>query len=628
MRILAAAFVILLVGCPESDQRIPSRTSVTRYSESAGSGEVQTLNGQAAVACGDLIYQWTQAAGPTVQLAGNPGQSPTFVAPNVTEPTILTFNVVASASGSVTIEVLPVTTDAALDQAIDVGLDAAPDQPSDVGPDVADAQPIDTRPPPLGVFSDVTVASGLAAIVGHEPALSWCFGVTMEDIDGDGANDIFVGNHGPARRLAFGSSTGSFTEGVLPSWNAQTWHDIIFDFDNNGLQDIAQLFDSVDYAIMRHLGGRQFVATGKSDTIQTYSNGMAWSDWNGDGLLDYAMTKQTGGNRWWAGTGAGKFSLAAGNYGITSTAHGTTSALFAADLNGDDLPDFLLQEATRTTTAVRVALNSTNPKGGPATFAAPSDAGLVNANGPAIALGDFDNDGDLDVFSMGETAASWSRLGYGLFRNDGTGHFAEVTAEAGLPTGTRAVSIYQVLYLHSAFLDFDGDGWLDIVAIEEAADRLFRNDGAGHFVEVTGQYGFGGAQPSGRPSRLSIGDLDGDHAQDIVTMRSVYGSPCDVRVFHNGVRTDNGLSVKLSGAVLKNAIGSKLYLYERNPDGNNGALAGYREVILSTTHRAPLEQYFALQLGKSYNLTARFWPSGATVETLDIRPGRIVITEP
>jgi len=88
------------------------------------------------------------------------------------------------------------------------------------------------------------------------------------------------------------------------------------------------------------------------------------------------------------------------------------------------------------------------------------------------------------------------------------------------------------------------------------------------------------------------------------------------------------LAVKLQGQLIKNALNSKLYLYAANGDGSNGALRAYREVLLSTSHRAPLEQYFALQAGKAYNLVAKFWPSGEMVTRSLVSPGLLVIGEP
>jgi hypothetical protein len=115
---------------------------------------------------------------------------------------------------------------------------------------------------------------------------------------------------------------------------------------------------------------------------------------------------------------------------------------------------------------------------------------------------------------------------------------------------------------------------------------------------------------------------------DFVTMRAGDGPPCTVQLWRNDVSPADGLVVKLVGKDIKNAIGSKLFLYEARSDGDDGPLVAYREVLLSTTHRAPLEQYFALPGGKSYNQRAKFWPSGTVVDRPDVKPGRIVLSEP
>jgi hypothetical protein len=273
-----------------------------------------------------------------------------------------------------------------------------------------------------------------------------------------------------------------------------------------------------------------------------------------------------------------------------------------------------------------VVKNTTATRGGTASFAKLGDAGLDGLPGPAVALGDFDNDGDLDVFGMGSAADDLATLRYGLYRNDGTGHFTDVTAASGLPTAGRTTNVYLVLYLQSVFVDFDGDGLLDILAVEESADRLFRNLGDGRFQEVTATHGLDGKRVYARPARFHSGDFDGDI--DFVTMRAGDNPPCTVQLWRNDVSAPDGLIVKLLGKGIKNAIGSKLFLYEAKSDGSNGPLAAYREVLLSTTHRAPLEQHFALPAGKSYNLRAKFWPSGTVVDRADVKPGRVVISEP
>jgi len=96
---------------------------------------------------------------------------------------------------------------------------------------------------------------------------------------------------------------------------------------------------------------------------------------------------------------------------------------------------------------------------------------LANMNG-ALSWGDYDQDGDPDLF------AAWG-IGTGshLFRNDGPGTFVELTGSAltGLPIARVG-----------AWADYDNDGDLDIfVGMDKSPCKLFRNDGGDVFVDVT-----------------------------------------------------------------------------------------------------------------------------------------------
>ena len=109
----------------------------------------------------------------------------------------------------------------------------------------------------------------------------------------------------------------------------------------------------------------------------------------------------------------------------------------------------------------------------------------ILANAMGIAAGDYDNDGDLDLY-FSNTGASYGSAGPPtLLANVGRGRFEDVRT-AGVNADAWSWG--------TEFLDFDSDGWLDLyLGVEYSTisgdDRLFRNRGDGSFADVTDRSG-------------------------------------------------------------------------------------------------------------------------------------------
>ncbi|MCI0589954.1 MAG: VCBS repeat-containing protein [Planctomycetes bacterium] len=121
----------------------------------------------------------------------------------------------------------------------------------------------------------------------------------------------------------------------------------------------------------------------------------------------------------------------------------------------------------------------------------PFDADSISA----MAVGDVDGDGDLDLYLGG----SWTYLSQPdrLYINSGAGAFVPTVGQLpGSLVGSRAVVLG----------DVDGDGDLDAFLGNGGQDRLALNDGSGNFVDATSQ-----VPPNVDDTRaVALGDVDGD----------------------------------------------------------------------------------------------------------------------
>jgi hypothetical protein len=196
----------------------------------------------------------------------------------------------------------------------------------------------------------------------------------------------------------------------------------------------------------------------------------------------------------------------------------------------------------------------------------------AGAYGMGAATGDYDNDGDLDLFvtAFGPDV---------LYRNNGDGTFTDVTTEAGVSDPLWSTS--------AAFLDYDRDGFLDLFvanyldftiadnkvchdpvgtrdycsprAYRPVPDRLYRNDGRGRFVDVSQSAGI--VRADGNGLGVTVGDYNGDGWLDIYVANDATANQLWINQ-HDGTFADEGL---LSGAAV-NAAG--------NPEGSMGIASG------------------------------------------------------
>ncbi len=145
---------------------------------------------------------------------------------------------------------------------------------------------------------------------------------------------------------------------------------------------------------------------------------------------------------------------------------------------------------------------------------------LLESVGGGVALLDFDQDGDLDIFLTGggRFVGEPTRIdGYpsALYRNEGSMTFPDATRESGLGDET--------LYTHGAAVgDFDRDGWPDLLVAGLGGVRLFRNRAGAGFEDVTSRSGI--VSP-GWNTAAAWTDLNADGWLDLFVMTYAKWSP-------------------------------------------------------------------------------------------------------
>ncbi|HKY32921.1 MAG TPA: FG-GAP-like repeat-containing protein [Candidatus Polarisedimenticolia bacterium] len=202
-------------------------------------------------------------------------------------------------------------------------------------------------------------------------------------------------------------------------------------------------------------------------------------------------------------------------------------------------------------------------------------AGLARTEpGFGLAWADYDNDGDPD--------ASIARNGWNgpapnsLLRNNGDGTFSDVAAAAGVDD--RGSSF------HTAWLDYDRDGWLDLIVsngvyLDGSANRLYRNRGDGTFEDATHKAGLA-ESPGFGTIGVALGDYDADGWQDIF----FHGRTAPNRLYRNnkdGTFTDVAERAGVKGPGTQN--GFIALFSDLDSDGDldlfTGSLAPWEQVL-------------------------------------------------
>jgi len=343
-------------------------------------------------------------------------------------------------------------------------------------------------------FTDVTDQSGI-------DARRYGMGVATGDFNNDGCIDLYLTNFGP-NQMFRNNCDGTFTDVSRQSGTDDSGFSVsasFVDYDRDGWLDL-YVGNYLAYSI--ETNEKCFLVSGERDYCpptayraqpdRLYHN-------NRDGTFSDVTGK----------------ALVGGEYGPSL---GVTTA----DFNSDGWPDIYVANDNQDN------LLWMNQRDGTFKNTALLSGVALTAEGKAEAsmgvdAGDFDNDGDEDLFMTELTGE-----GSNLYVNDGAAVFEDESARSGLGPRSLAYTGFG-----TAWFDFDNDGWLDILAVNgtiaaiEALRRandpfpfhqrkqLFRNLGNGQFEEVTDRAG-AAFQLSEVGRGAAFGDIDNDGDVDVL----------------------------------------------------------------------------------------------------------------
>jgi len=129
--------------------------------------------------------------------------------------------------------------------------------------------------------------------------------------------------------------------------------------------------------------------------------------------------------------------------------------------------------------------------------------------GPGAAFFDYDDDGDMDLYLVqgGVLQGDCSAFRNRLYSNDGQGHFTDVSGGSGADIPGYGMGV--------AAADYDNDGDVDLYVTRVGTSVLLRNEGQGKFADATAEAGVGN---EGLATAAAFFDYDRDGRLDLVVL--------------------------------------------------------------------------------------------------------------
>lgn len=460
-----------------------------------------------------------------------------------------------------------------------------------------------------GNFSKV-LQSPVVTAPGDSRSVNWI------DVDGDADLDLFISNgpqQGENNFLYLNNGTGGFTpltgdpivQDAKPSDGA-TWADA----DNDGDNDCFVVnWYNVNNLFYRNNGNGAFeqVTTGQLVNDGGYSETASWGDYDNDGKLDLYVTNSEGNKKNFLYKGNGDATFTKVTTGAPVTDAFTSRSVNWTDFDNDgDVDLFVTSEGNQNENLYR------NNNDG--TFTKLTSGALVTDGGSTMSSswGDYDNDGDPDVFLANDQGND------ALFRNDGNETFTKVVNDPVVMSGGNSFG--------SQWADVDNDGDLDLFVTNSFGggpwkNFLFWNNGDGSFSRDTAEVC---SKDEGWSYGCAFGDFDRDGDLDLGVANCYNAAQPDYLYENHAAESPNNwLVVHCVGTTSnRSAIGAKVRV---TATIGGQEVTQLREISAQSGYcgQNQLAAHFGLADAASFTVTIQ-WPSGLEEVFGNLAPNQYV----